>query len=75
MENTKQLLEVLPNKINNKLGLIVDVVLNNEDYIRIIVSKTYAPVSYNGKFYQCRGSNTIELNGGNLINFLLKKIW
>ncbi len=56
--------------------MIVDVLLKNEnskEYISIIIPKTYAPVSYNGKFYQRSGSNTIELNGGNLINFLLKK--
>lgn len=35
--------------------------------------KTYAPVSINGKFYKRSGSNTIELNGSNLTNFLLKK--
>ena len=76
LENTKNILEILPNKINNKLGLLVNVFLKNEnekEYIEIIVQKTYAPVSYNGKFYQRSGSNTIELNGGNLTNFLLKK--
>lgn len=43
------------------------------EYIKIVVSKTFAPVSCAGKFYKRSGSNTIELNGSNLTNFLLKK--
>jgi ATP-dependent DNA helicase RecG len=71
-----KLLETLPNKINNRLGLLPDLFLktdNSLEYIEIIVLKTYAPVSINGKFYKRSGSNTVELNGGNLTNFLLKK--
>ncbi|MDQ7060730.1 MAG: ATP-binding protein [Sulfurimonas sp.] len=50
LEDIKKIIEVLPNKINNKLGLLVDVILKQAD------EKEY-----------------IELNGGNLTNFLLKK--
>jgi ATP-dependent DNA helicase RecG len=70
------LLEKLPNKINNRLGLLVDIdtlIKDNKTILKITVNKTYAPVSYNGKFYKRSGSNTIELNGSNLTNFLLKK--
>ncbi len=52
--------EVLPNKINSRLGLLVDVVIKEVDdkqYLEIIVPKTYAPVSYGGKFYQRSGAN------------------
>ncbi len=76
VENLDELLEKLPNKINNRLGLLVDVlseVLASKNIIKISVDKTYAPVSFNGKFYKRSGSNTIELNGSNLTNFLLKK--
>jgi ATP-dependent DNA helicase RecG len=76
LDDGKKLVEILPNKINNRVGLIVDVLLNQEscsEYIEINVKKSYAPVSYSGKFYQRSGSNTIELNGSNLTNFLLKK--
>ena len=31
LENTKNILEILPNKINNKLGLLVNVFLKNEN--------------------------------------------
>ena len=76
IDNSKVLIETLPNKINNKLGLLTDIFLHETDgleYIEIKVNKTYAPVSYNGKFYKRSGSNTVELNGSNLTNFLLKK--
>src|SRR5690554_229896 len=71
-----KLLETLPNKINNRLGVLVDIKSHHKgghDYIEIKVPATYAPVSLSGKFYQRSGSNTVELNGGNLTNFLLKK--
>ncbi|WP_421716634.1 Fic family protein [Arcobacter arenosus] len=76
INNITELIEKLPNKINNRLGLLIDLIvekINENEIIRIKVEKTYAPVSFNGKFYQRSGSNTIELNGGNLTNFLLKK--
>lgn len=76
LKDSQKLVETLPNKINNRLALLVDVVLqtkNQLSYITVTIHKTYAPVSFNGKFYKRSGSNTIELNGGNLTNFLLKK--
>jgi len=75
IDNAKELLDFLPNKINNKLGLVVDIIFYNEpkEYIEIKVLRTFAPVSYNGKFYKRTGSSTIELNSTNLTNFLLKK--
>jgi len=74
--NTKSLLETLPNKINHRLGILADVILHSQDgvnYLEIRIPRTYAPVSYGGRFYQRSGSNTIELNGGSLTHFLLKK--
>ena len=75
LDNAQKLLDMLPNKINNKLGLLVDVQLHkeNSEYIEVRVLKTFAPVSFDGKFYKRSGSNTIEINGSNLTNFLLKK--
>lgn len=76
LENGLALLESLPNKIRNKLALLVDVTLHEQDgkdYLEISVKRTYAPVSYAGKFYKRSGSNTIKLSGSNLTNFLLKK--
>ena len=76
IDDIKPLLEILPNKINNRLGLLVDILsqtIESKEIIKINIDKTYAPVSLNGKFYKRSGSNTIELNGSNLTNFLLKK--
>ncbi len=76
LEDIENLIEILPNKINNRLGLIVDIfhkIQENKHYLQIKIEKTYTPISYNGKFYKRSGSNTIELNGGNLTNFLLNK--
>jgi ATP-dependent DNA helicase RecG len=74
VENPDVLIETLPNKINNRLGLLADVssvILDGNKIVKIKVEKTYAPV--NGKFYKRSVSNTIKLNGSNLTNFLLKK--
>ncbi|WP_312224266.1 ATP-binding protein [Stutzerimonas nitrititolerans] len=76
LENGRELLETLPNKIHNKLALLVDVILNQQEgreYLEVAVQGTYAPVSYAGKFYKRSGSNTVELTGSNLTHFLLKK--
>lgn len=59
VNDAKKLLEVLPNKINNRLGTLVTVLLKKDDsknYVEIIVQKTYSPISYNGKFYKRSGS-------------------
>ncbi len=69
VEDIERLVEMLPNKINNRLGVLVDLVTETMDGIEIIhlkINKTFAPVSFNGKFYKRSGSNTIELNGSNL---------
>lgn len=65
VDEIKILLEILPNKINNRLGVLVDVLIEMVDAIEIIhirVSKTYAPVSFNGKFYKRSGSTTIIID-------------
>ena len=76
VNNIESLVEILPNKINNRLGIIVNVfieTIENKQILRIEVNKTYTPVSLKGRFYKRSGSNTIELNGSNLTNFLLEK--
>jgi len=74
--NSKTLLEVLPNKINNRLGILPDVFIESKDgqeVITIKVDKMFAPISFNGKFYKRSGSITVELNGAELSRFLLNK--
>lgn len=76
INDVKQLLETLPNKIRNKLGLTVSVNLlkkDDKEYLEIDVKPANFPVSYDGKYYIRSGSTTQELIGQELTNFLLEK--
>jgi ATP-dependent DNA helicase RecG len=76
VENAAKLLEDLPNKIRNALGIVASVNLETENgkpYIRIEVSSYDFPVSYHGKYYIRSGSTTQELNGSELNNFVLRR--
>ncbi len=72
----KRLMEDIPNKIQNQLGIICDVDLKNEDgkdFIEIDVKPYDVLISYQGKYYYRSGSTKQELKGNALNNFLLKK--
>ena len=76
IKNSKKLLEDLPNKIRNILGLIPIIRLdskNNREMILIEVKQSYAPVSYRGRFYIRSGSTIQELKGRDLTRFLISK--
>jgi len=76
IKEAKKLLEVLPNKIRNKLGLTVSLNLfkkDNKEYMEIDVKPASFPVSCGGKFYIRSGSTVQELIGQELTNFLLEK--
>ncbi len=76
LSNSKKLLEDIPNKIQNHLGILCDVILHNENekqYIEIIVRPYEVPISYQGKYYYRSGSTKQELKGNALNDFLLKK--
>jgi ATP-dependent DNA helicase RecG len=77
LKNTGRLLEDIPNKIINKLGLIPNVRLeskNNLDYISVYVSSSNYPIPFEGRFYKRSGSTTQEIKGTELQSFLLSKI-
>ncbi len=77
LNNSKKLLEDIPNKIQNHLGIICDVILHNENgkqYIEIIVNPHEVPISYKGKYHYRSGSTKQELKGAGLNEFLLKKV-
>ncbi len=60
VEDVALLVETLPNKINNRLGIIADVIAKSSEdksYIEIAVEKTFAPISFGGKFYQRSGNS------------------
>ncbi|MDR2824422.1 MAG: putative DNA binding domain-containing protein [Prevotellaceae bacterium] len=74
LKDTKKLLEDLPNKTINTLGITVSVALQeieNKNTIAIIVAKSKFPVSFQSKFYIRSGSTTQELKGAELQQFIL----
>lgn len=77
LENHKNLLEEIPNKAVNHLGLIVDVNLQQsfgKHYIEINVPASSIPVSFHGIYHYRSGSTKQELKGMALHQFLLKKM-
>ena len=78
LDDYKKLMDDLPNKIVNHLGLVVDVNLHCKDgsyYIEIIVPVSSVPISYHGIYHYRSGSTKQELKGTALQYFLFKKIW
>lgn len=76
LENYQRLLEDIPNKIRNQMGIVCDVQLLEEKekkYIQIKVNPYTVPVSLRGRYYYRTGSTKIELTGVELNEFLLKK--
>ena len=73
----KRLMEDIPNKIVNYLGVVEDVNLLTEDgkdYIEIVVTPSNVPVAYRGVYHYRSGSTKQELKGLALQNFVLKKM-
>ena len=76
IENYKDLMEKIPNKIKNSLGITAEVNLLQEDgkhYIEIVVAPYSVPISLRGRYYYRSGSVKQELTGVALNEFLLKK--
>jgi ATP-dependent DNA helicase RecG len=76
VENYKQLMEVIPNKIRDLLGILCEVVLHELDgtfFIEIKVPVYSVPVSLRGRYYMRSGATNRELTGVELNEFLLKK--
>ncbi|MCK5130546.1 MAG: putative DNA binding domain-containing protein [Candidatus Sabulitectum sp.] len=75
VQNTKKMLEDIPNTIRNKLGIVPSIKLRKEEgkeVIDIAVKKSSVPISFNGKFYVRSGSTVQELKGNDLAELLLK---
>ena len=74
--NAKKLMEDIPNKIQNKLGIVADVNLlkeNGLEYIEIVVTPWVFPVNYDGEYHYRSGSTKQQLRGNALTNFLISK--
>lgn len=77
IKNSKRLLEDIPNKIRNKLGITPSVEVEQregKDIIGISVNSASTPISCDGKYYLRSGSTDLELKGNELVNFIIKKV-
>lgn len=76
VEDYKKLMDEIPNKIKNNMGITTEVNLLQEDdehYIKIIVQPYSVPISLRGRYYYRSGSVKQELTGASLNEFLLKR--
>ncbi|GAB6274709.1 MAG: helix-turn-helix domain-containing protein [Peptococcaceae bacterium] len=76
VKDSKKLLEDLPNKFRDILGIIPSVRLKQKkgkNIIAIEVEHSFAPISYHGRFYVRSGSTIQELKGRDLTRFLISK--
>jgi len=77
VDNARKLMEDIPNKVRDVLGIMVDVnLLNKEgkDVIEIITEPYRMPVNYKGQYHFRSGSTKQELKGAALDHFLLEKV-
>ncbi len=77
LTDVHKLMEDIPNKIVNYLGIIADVNLlqtDNKSYIEINVSPSGVPISFKGAYHYRSGSTKQELKGSALQQFILKRL-
>jgi ATP-dependent DNA helicase RecG len=76
VEDYKRLMDDIPNKVKNLMGITVEVNLLQEDdkhFIEMIVQPYSVPISLRGRYYYRSGSVKQELTGAALNEFLLKR--
>ena len=76
LSDYKNLMDMIPNKIRDWLGIVCEVNLHQDKrlyFIEIITPPYSVPVSLRGRYYYRSGSTKIELIGTALNEFLLKK--
>lgn len=76
LKNSKKLLEDIPNKVRDVLGIMVDVNLyqtKEGEYLEILTEAYPNAISYKGQYHYRSGSTKQELKGNTLNEFLLKK--
>ncbi len=74
--NAAKLLEDIPNKVRDILGMVVPVNLHSDDgkdWLEIVVEAYPSPISYKGEYHFRSGSTKQELKGAALEKFLLQK--
>ena len=76
LPDAAKLLEDIPNKVRDVLGILVTVNLRQEsgaEFIEIVVDPYPHPISYRGHYFQRSGSTLQELKGAALDRFLLRR--
>jgi ATP-dependent DNA helicase RecG len=76
LEEYKRLMDEIPNKIKNLMGITAEVNLLQEDdkhFIEIIIQPYSVPISLRGRYYYRSGSVKQELTGAAVNEFLLKR--
>ncbi len=76
IDDYKRLMDDIPNKIRNAIGIMVEVNLHEETgkyFIEIVTHPYSVPISLLGRYYYRSGSTKQELTGASLNEFLLKK--
>jgi len=76
ISQVRKLLEDIPNKVKDLLGILVDVNLKSApegEFLEIIVEPYPYPISYKGQYHYRTGSTKQELKGAALDQFLLRK--
>jgi ATP-dependent DNA helicase RecG len=76
LDDYKRLMDDIPNKIKNLMGITAEVNLLQEGdkhFIEIIVQPYSVPISLRGRYYYRSGSVKQELTGAALNEFLLKR--
>jgi ATP-dependent DNA helicase RecG len=72
LPDAAKLLEDLPNKVRDLLGLVVEVNLHEQgglQYLELVVQAYPNPISYRGHYYMRSGSTLQELKGAALDRF------
>ena len=75
--DAKRLMEDIPNKVKDILGIVVDLNLHKEgelDYLEIEVVNYPYPISYKGHYYSRSGATNLELKGVALDRYMLKAL-
>ena len=76
VQDAKKLMEDIPNKVRDMMGILVDVNLKEKggkQYLEIVTEVYPYPVSFRGKYYQRSGATNQELKGAALDRFMLRK--
>lgn len=76
VKNANRLMEDIPNKIRDTMGIVADVALlrkNGKDVIRVKVKQSVFPVCYRGEYHYRSGAVKMLLTGTALTEFLLSK--